>query len=377
MNGGDADLGRTLQGLGNVLVLEGRYALAAHLHRRAVALLEGDLGPRDPDVGLALRDLGFALRRDGQHKEAKPAFERALSLLRARYGPEHPYVTETQVELGSTLWGLHDVDGALGQLGGVLPFLVRAYGPDHPKVAFAMTQLGAVLGEKGEVDRAIPLLERALQIRRTALGAAHPDVGNSLLFLGRMHWLRGDLREALSLLDQAEALLAPAVGPGHPDLSVVYDCRAGVLSQMGRLPEARDAYRRAVALRDKAQGAKSLALYMPLFHLARIEQRLEDWAGAEVSLRRLVELGEAYPQTRHMTAMPQVRLAQCLVHLGRYAEAEPLLLSHANEKAEAPVRREAADVLAQLYAAWGRPAEAARYRALWKSLPATETLASP
>jgi hypothetical protein len=38
------------------------------------------------------------------------------------------------------------------------------------------------------------------------------------------------------------------------------------------------------------------------------------------------------------------------------------------------VRREAAKVLALLYKDWGKKAEAARYRALFQSLPADQTL---
>ncbi len=375
-HGGDADLGRTLDGLGHVLALEGKYSLASHLHRRAVVLLERARGPRDPDLGLALRGLGFALRRSNRPREARPVLVRALDILRARYGSEHPYSTETQVELGVALRGLHDLDGALEQLGGVLPFLERAYGPDHPKVAFAMTELGLAQSERGKAERAIPLLERAVRIRETALGPGHPDTATSLIALGRAQWLHGDLEPALARFEKARAILEPAVGADHPDLSVVFDCMAAILKQLGRLAEARPFYEKALAIRQKTFGKNDLYLFMPLYSLAGLQRQLGDCASAEKTLRQVFELAGSNPSAAHMLTMPKVELARCLTTMRRFAEAEPLLVPLTSEHEDPTVRYAAVAASADLYAAWGKPGPAARYRQLLRRLPPAPKWAS-
>ena len=376
VNGGDADLGRTLDGLGHVLALEGKYGPASHLHRRAVVLLERALGPRDPDVGLALRGLGFALRRSNRPREARPVLVRALDILRARYGPEHPFATETQVELGVALRGLHDLDGALEQLGRVLPFLERAYGPGHPKVAFAMTELGLAQSERGKTESAIPLLESAVRIRETALGPSHPDTATSLIALGRARWLHGDLEPALARFEQARAILEPAVGADHPDLSVVFDCMAAILKQLGRLPEARTFYEKALAIRQKTFGKNDLYLFMPLYSLAGLERQMGDCAGAEKTLRQVFELARKNAGAEHMLTMPKIDLARCLTTMRRFAEAEPLLVPLTSEHEDPTVRFAAVAAAADLYAAWGKPGPAARYRQLLRRLPPAPKWAS-
>jgi hypothetical protein len=60
-------------------------------------------------------------------------------------------------------------------------------------------------------------------------------------------------------------------------------------------------------------------------------------------------------------------LGGCLAALGRYREAEPLLLDGhrilvAERGPDDPRTRETAAYLAGLYEAWGRPAQAAAYR---------------
>ena len=57
----------------------------------------------------------------------------------------------------------------------------------------------------------------------------------------------------------------------------------------------------------------------------------------------------------------------CLTGLGRYAEAEPLLLGAypvLQKNPDAAVRRDALGRIVELYQAWGKPDKAADFRAL-------------
>jgi len=70
-------------------------------------------------------------------------------------------------------------------------------------------------------------------------------------------------------------------------------------------------------------------------------------------------------ESRNPVELYQERLGDCLVQLGRYAEAEPVALSsyralEAKLGREDARTREALASVVELYRAWGRPREAAR-----------------
>ena len=82
---------------------------------------------------------------------------------------------------------------------------------------------------------------------------------------------------------------------------------------------------------------------------------------AEPLFRRALELGrDRDPYRRREVLLPRIELGRCLVALGRYAEAEELLLRNAGETdAALDVLRGTRETLRDLYEAWGKPREAA------------------
>ena len=90
----------------------------------------------------------------------------------------------------------------------------------------------------------------------------------------------------------------------------------------------------------------------------------------ETILREAVKLRtESLPKEHFWVAVANSALGECLTTQKRFAEAEPLLVeSYASLKSRLgqrdPRTAEALQRLVKLYEAWGKPAQAAQYRAL-------------
>src|SRR5690606_24873568 len=130
----------------------------------------------------------------------------------------------------------------------------------------------------------------------------------------------------------------------------------------GRLDEAEATYREALAL----PALRPEAHAVPLGGLASVLAARGDLAGAGEAERQAVVLLEAAPAPS--LPFSQAQLARYLRDHGRHAEAERLLLAAAAAVREAggsdhPGTNPVPAALAALYEAWGRPAEAARWRA--------------
>jgi tetratricopeptide (TPR) repeat protein len=93
------------------------------------------------------------------------------------------------------------------------------------------------------------------------------------------------------------------------------------------------------------------------------------YAEAEPLLRECLGLRRAaLPGDDRFIAITQNLLGDCLTALGRYADAEPLLLDsyeqlRANPDAPAEQVRQALERIIGLYHAWGKPGRAAEWRA--------------
>ena len=101
----------------------------------------------------------------------------------------------------------------------------------EPTNANALNYLGYLLALRGDrLDEAIDLVRKAL--------AAEPDNGAFLDSLGWAYFRKGDLSEAEKYLSQAASRL--------PKVSEVHDHLGDVLAKRGRLPDAVDAWMRAL-----------------------------------------------------------------------------------------------------------------------------------
>jgi serine/threonine-protein kinase len=181
-----------------------------------------------------------------------------------------------------------------------------------------------VLDRQGKREAAIDMLREALDMRRRTLGPAHPDVAAAGASLA--YWLTdaGRYDEAQGLVEESLAIRRKALGAEHPQVATTLTVQANLLLAQRRYEEAR-----ATA----AEAVRIVKLSLPD----------DTWQAAAA---RNVE-------------------GAALTNIGQYARAEQLLLGSLAPLVDAPIpglQDRGRARLHDLYVAWGRPVEAAKFR---------------
>ncbi len=136
--------GAALNNVANVHHMQGKYADAEELYRRALAIREKALGVGHLDVAQTLYNLALTYWKNGKHADAVGLYKRALAIREKRLGASHLDVAQT------------------------------------------LNELANVYHHQGKYADAEGLHKRALAIREKALGASHPDMAQTLENLARV-----------------------------------------------------------------------------------------------------------------------------------------------------------------------------------------------
>jgi serine/threonine protein kinase/tetratricopeptide (TPR) repeat protein len=371
--------------------------------------------------------IGRMYRRIGLYDKAQQLLEQALASGRAAFGPEHASIAQTLNDLGALAAEKGDDQAAAANLEAALAIRRRIYGVEHTEVANTLAELGRIYQDQGANGRAEPLHREALAIRRTLLGDGAGETGVSLSDLASVLRLNGDLDGADALLRQSleinrqtrgdahamtattlhdSALVAGAkgnqvlaetmfrdamgihrktLGDGHPLVAVTLNSLSRVLRDQGREAEAAAALEQALSIARPALGSDHQLIAIYALNLGAVQLARGDPRAAETLIREGLRIRQRSPQMipNRRRIRPEDDwtigaardlLGAALAAQQRYAEAETALLEARRdlEALSPPPRREVrANLtrLAELYAAWGKPAEAARYRALAAATP--------
>ena len=238
-------------GLTNLSMLyrsAGRYIEAEPLARRTLNIRERHLGPNHRDVASSLSVLAGLYLLAGRQTEATPLLERALTIAEATFGPEH---SRTAGIVSDLAIAYKDT----GQLARAEPLLRRAVaiqetarGPDHVSVAAPVNNLAVTLRLLGRLSEAEALYRRALAIRERSLPPDHPDIASSLGNLGNVLRIARNPAGAVALHERALAIRTSALGPEHPDVGFSLNAIAYDRLDLGQVPEALEASRRATRI---------------------------------------------------------------------------------------------------------------------------------
>lgn len=165
-----------------------------------------------------------------------------------------------------------------------------------PKDRTTILNFAAALRLNGQTDQAVAVLHQGK--------LAFPDDQDMSAAYGKALADNGDLEQALTVITGAQR-------PDRPDWKL-YSAEGAILDQMGRASDARDRYRRALAI---APGEPSVMNNLALSHLLAGE--LDD---AERILREVVASGRANSRVRQ-------NLALVIGLKGDFAEAERVAAS--------------------------------------------------
>jgi eukaryotic-like serine/threonine-protein kinase len=383
----------------------GKLDLAVPLADQTVARMKVKFGPDSPHTLVGMSNLALAYETAGKPNLALPLFEEVY-----RRGKEYPqlrlagialfdaYVRAGQTEKAGTLAIelLADARG-LARLGPeVVTMLTRVeiltagflaagkldparvlaeetlrlrkakLGPDHRDTLRNMDCLGVAYWRKGLLDKSIPIFEDALRLREAKLGRRHPDTLLSVMNLGVNYKDAGRLAEALPLLE--EAYQASKETPSmRMAAAPLLDC----YQRAGKREEAVSLAKELVAGARRDLPKDSPPLAAKLATLGRSLLQAKAFAEAEPILREALAIRQKGQPEDWSTFNAQSLLGGALLGQKNYADAEsPLLVGYRGMKEreakippDAKIRlTEALEQLVQLYDAWEKKDEAAKWR---------------
>ncbi len=366
----DPALSETLHWLGVLTYDKGDFVGAERLHRESLALRERSSGLDSPAAASSLSELARCRRQLGDGAGAERLFRQTLDTRRRRLGPIHPEIAESLNNLAAILKDQGSYMGAKAMYGEAIAMYGKLYGGEHPTIALGLNNLGSLANRMGQPVEAEGLFRQSLAMWRDLLGPteASPRIATELNNLGHALLNQGRIAEAEPLLVEALAMRRATLGESHPDLAITALLLAELTYTTGRLDEAEQRYRDALEIHRRAYPAGHPKLARPLIGLAHLllVGRGQPQAAEPFAREAVAVLNATSGADRIGLASAGGLLGGCLSGMGRYDEAEPLLMAayrslSATDPAVADRRLEAAGQLATLYRSWGRPAEAARY----------------
>ena len=109
------------------------------------------------------------------YAEAEPLYRRALEIVEEQLGPEHPSVPTSLNNLAALLEAQGKYGEAEPLYRGALEIDEKALGSEHPGVATDLNNLAGLFAAQGKSSEAEPLYRRALLICEQSLGTSHPN----------------------------------------------------------------------------------------------------------------------------------------------------------------------------------------------------------
>ena len=317
----------------------GESEAAVEPARRALALQQQLHDPPHPDLAAAHATVGAAAYGVGDPRGAGEAYRAALAMAEAlpdldpvRVAGYHNQIAIAQATLAQHGEARQHYEAALS--------VYRQHDPDQ--VPIILHNLGSLHHHLGELDAAATYFDESIALRRRRVELAEREGDRAGKRTGKRTGERMWLAQSLSLL-------------------------VPVLRDQGRLGDAAAALRESRTIyeglfppdHDRVQGAR---LNHASVLVAQGQMRQAAALLEPIVANRTERLGTDHWRTASAAAW----LGAAYTGLGRFAEAEPLLLGSLDVigQMRGDQDRYVLEIragLARLYGAWGRPAEAARY----------------
>lgn len=150
---------------------------------------------------MSLDNLGLVLGMQGRFDEALPLHQRALAMIVRSLGPDHPEVAASRSTLANLCLNNGRYKQAAAELSTAIAEAEKTLGPDHHDLTFYLSGLGKSLLGMKKPREAIPVFEQSLKLR----GQADPaDTADVRFMLGQAMWdAKLDRRKARELAESA------------------------------------------------------------------------------------------------------------------------------------------------------------------------------
>lgn len=321
---------------------EGQHKLAEELYRRAEKSMAIAAIDHPHDYPLVIESLGESLRKQGRYEEALPVLQSALNRRIGLTHEYHPMNGDVLISLGRTY-------DALGRYGDAEPLLLKAlyirqqqYGKSSLDAAYCHVYLGSLYANQKRLDKAQVHFGEAISIRTEQLGLAHPDtirVMKQMATVYRDAGMQADGDKLDKRIQDAakdpQYTSRPSVIVATPQAVADWKTAWNALSDeavklsVGRNASPASAVakaREALALAEKSDGPKKLAVASSQDLLAQMLWRDKQTAEAETLLKTAIGTLEQSNESKTVPALAKslTTLAKLQTYLKRPAEAEQI-----------------------------------------------------
>jgi tetratricopeptide (TPR) repeat protein len=344
----------------------GRYPEALAASDRRIDLLRRN-GASAREVALAMAERGDLLSRANRYDEAEPTLKAAIAEFRSEPGG--------QADLVSALSNIAGVYANTNRNRAAESTLAEAIELDRKRTGFPQQQLAVVLGNEGRYMESTTLAREALDLELKYLPADNPSVlitkSNYAMTLTNLH----RPAEALTIQREVADATVRILGPDHPDALLMQAHVGEDLFDLGRFAEAAAIQRRSAEALDRAVGENHRYALRVWTGYASAACNTDEATEGLAAARRVADIhATMLPPDDWRIATIHGIIGMCLAHLRRYSEAEPVLLrAVADLEASRGTRfhqtQSTYETLRDLYAATGRPADAAVFSAKLENVP--------
>jgi serine/threonine protein kinase/tetratricopeptide (TPR) repeat protein len=359
------------QAIGEAYIGIGEDQLSVPHLERSLALRKARLGTDHLLTLSTMSSLAGAYAHANRLKDALFLDEETFQLRKAKLGPTHPDTLESMEALATTYRYVGRLPDAVSLHEETLKLVKAILGPDHAVKLRCMINLGLDYQLTGRASDAVALHEEALKLSQAKRGPHHPGTLLVMTVLGMSYEAAGRSAQAISLHEETLKLMKVKRGPDHPHTLATVWGLAQAYRAAGRLAEAvalqEDSLKRLLAKR----GPRDSETLRNMTRLASLHTDMGRHDLAEPLLRQFLTIIEAEWSDEWDAHEVRSRLGGALLAQKKYAEAEPLLVRgyEGLKKHEADIPSylkgcptEALERLVQLYDAWKKPDEAARWR---------------
>jgi len=325
-----------------------------------------------PEVQAALmHTMGQVFYNLGLDDRAIPLFEKALNIRQQVLGKLNLETADTRSSLALALARKRDSSSvAEPLLREALEVQRKLLGQEHQHIATTMSTLASLLTKKQEFEAAELMHKEALAMRRKLLGNDHPDVTESLNLLAEVYHAKNDLTGIESVCREVLARRRKEHGnTPHLNLAGGLNDLAWLLKEKKNYAESEALFRECIEVLKKLYPDGHPHVAYTITGLGLLLTETGNASAGEPFLREALEILRRFlPPHAWDIAMGESNLGFCLTTQRRFTEAEQLLLNslpriraRGDQEKRTPY---AIQRVVDLYQAWGKPKEAAKYRAL-------------
>lgn len=355
--------------IGGTYLALGEFEQAETQFRRGLAANRAAAPGGDRATAAALGRLSSALEFQGRYADADSVLQESLALFQ-RFAPENDPAQATLLDARGRMMV------RLGRMSDAEPLLKQALAVELQTMpvndsarAYYYANLGMVTSELGRHAEAESLLTIAVATAKRAHGDPRPLVASILSPLASVQEWAGHPERAESTYIETLRMRRELLGPEHPDYAWTMFNYADHLLRVERYPEAADWARQVLALRGKSLTDDHPAVATAMGLLGRALDRMDSLEAGGQWLRESWQLRQrTLPDGHYLIASAESILGEHFVLTGDYAAAEQHLLAGerdllASRSEDAPIMQDSRKRIVKLYEAWGKPDEAAAWRA--------------